>query len=90
MEYYQHLGDTLVVPSNACLHIVLSYHKNPPFILLDEATASLDTLTENSVQVALDRLGAQRTVLVIAHRLGTSKFEVLIAFLRYNTYIDEV
>lgn len=45
--------------------------KNPPFILLDEATASLDTLTENSVQVALDRLGAQRTVLVIAHRLGT-------------------
>jgi ATP-binding cassette, subfamily B, heavy metal transporter len=48
--------------------------KNPPFILLDEATASLDTLTENSVQVALDRLGAQRTVLVIAHRLGTSTF----------------
>ena len=36
------------------------------------ATASaLDTLTENSVQEALDRLGAHRTVLVIAHRLGT-------------------
>lgn len=47
--------------------------KNPPFILLDEATASLDTITENSVQVALDRLGAERTVLVIAHRLGTSE-----------------
>jgi ABC-type multidrug transport system fused ATPase/permease subunit len=48
--------------------------QNPPFILLDEATASLDTITENSVQLALDRLGAERTVLVIAHRLGTSEY----------------
>lgn len=45
--------------------------KDPPFILLDEATSALDTITENSVQEALDRLGEQRTVLVIAHRLGT-------------------
>lgn len=45
--------------------------KNPPIVLLDEATSALDTLTENSVQEALDRLGAHRTVLVIAHRLGT-------------------
>lgn len=45
--------------------------KDPPIVLLDEATSALDTLTENSVQEALDRLGEQRTVLVIAHRLGT-------------------
>lgn len=45
--------------------------KNPPFVLLDEATSALDTLTEKSVQDALDRLGKERTVLVIAHRLGT-------------------
>lgn len=45
--------------------------KNPPIVLLDEATSALDTITENSVQEALDRLGADRTVLVIAHRLGT-------------------
>jgi len=45
--------------------------KDPPFVLLDEATSALDTLTESSVQEALDRLGSQRTVLVIAHRLGT-------------------
>jgi len=45
--------------------------KDPPFVLLDEATSALDTLTENSIQEALDRLGNQRTVLVIAHRLGT-------------------
>lgn len=45
--------------------------KDPPFVLLDEATSSLDTLTEKSVQEALDQLGSHRTVLVIAHRLGT-------------------
>jgi ABC-type multidrug transport system fused ATPase/permease subunit len=45
--------------------------KDPPFVLLDEATSALDTLTENSIQEALDRLGNHRTVLVIAHRLGT-------------------
>jgi len=45
--------------------------KNPPFVVLDEATSALDTITENSVQEALDRLGTRRTCLVIAHRLGT-------------------
>jgi ATP-binding cassette subfamily B protein len=45
--------------------------KNPPFVILDEATSALDTITENSVQLALDGLGSERTVLVIAHRLGT-------------------
>jgi len=45
--------------------------KDPPLVLLDEATSALDTITEASVQEALDRLGSHRTVLVIAHRLGT-------------------
>jgi len=45
--------------------------KNPSFVVLDEATSALDTITENSVQDALDRLGEDRTCLVIAHRLGT-------------------
>ncbi len=44
-----------------------------PNSVLDEATSALDTVTENSVQDALDRLGSDRTVLVIAHRLGTIK-----------------
>lgn len=42
-------------------------------LVLDEATSALDTVTENSIQEALDRLGNDRTVLVIAHRLGTIK-----------------
>ena len=45
--------------------------KNPPFVILDEATASVDTITERKIQDALDHLVEERTVLVIAHRLST-------------------
>ncbi|MFO7726683.1 MAG: ABC transporter ATP-binding protein [Oceanipulchritudo sp.] len=45
--------------------------KNPSFVILDEATASVDTITERLIQDALDNLTAHRTVLVIAHRLST-------------------
>lgn len=45
--------------------------KNPRIILLDEATAALDTATEENIQQALSTLSKGRTVLVIAHRLST-------------------
>ncbi|MFA6004290.1 MAG: ABC transporter transmembrane domain-containing protein [Elusimicrobiota bacterium] len=45
--------------------------KNPSLLLLDEATSNLDTSSERSVQVALERLYPGRTVLIIAHRLTT-------------------
>ena len=45
--------------------------KDPPFVVLDEATSALDTVTESSIQEALNALGSHRTCLVIAHRLGT-------------------
>ncbi len=45
--------------------------KNPPLVILDEATASVDTLTESRIQRAIDSLVRERTTLVIAHRLST-------------------
>ncbi|MGH3784680.1 MAG: ABC transporter ATP-binding protein, partial [Pseudonocardiaceae bacterium] len=53
------------------LAIARTMLRNPPVLVLDEATSSLDTHTERAVQQALDALSAGRTTITIAHRLTT-------------------
>jgi subfamily B ATP-binding cassette protein MsbA len=55
------------------LAIARALLKNPPLLILDEATSSLDTVSESLVQKALERLMKNRTTIVIAHRLSTIK-----------------
>ena len=47
------------------------YILDPKILILDEATASIDTATEEFLQLALEKLSANRTTIVIAHRLST-------------------
>lgn len=45
--------------------------KDPPIMILDEATSAVDTGTESEIQIALETLRGKRTVFVVAHRLST-------------------
>lgn len=63
--------------------------KNPPFVVLDEATASVDTITEKKIQEALENLAKERTVLVIAHRLSTVKRADHIAVIEKGAILEE-
>lgn len=62
--------------------------RDPPLVILDEATSSVDTLTERAIQSALERLMEGRTVLVIAHRLSTVRQADQIAVLDHGRLIE--
>ena len=70
------------------LAIARAFYRNAPMLVLDEATSALDTSTEQSVQMAIERLRAQRTTLVIAHRLSTVRNADRIAVLDHGRLID--
>ena len=61
---------------------------NPPVLILDEATSSIDTRTEKIIQEAMDKLMAGRTVFVIAHRLSTVRNSDAIMVLEHGRIIE--
>ena len=61
---------------------------DPPVLILDEATSSIDTRTEKIVQEGMDKLMVGRTVLVIAHRLSTIKNSDVIMVLDQGKIIE--
>ena len=71
------------------LSIARALLKNAPILLLDEATASVDSETERQIQEALDHLMKNRTAFVIAHRLSTIQNADRIYVLERGVVIEE-
>ena len=70
------------------LSIARAVLKNPPILILDEATSSLDTESERLVQDALSKVMSQRTSIVIAHRLSTIQYADEIVVLQKGQIIE--
>lgn len=81
-------GVKLSVGEKQRVSIARALLKNAPILILDEATASVDTGTERLIQEALERLMAHRTSFVIAHRLSTVRRADQILVLRHGEIIE--
>lgn len=81
-------GVKLSVGEKQRVSIARALLKNSPILILDEATASVDTATEKLIQEALERLMANRTSFVIAHRLSTIRNADQILVLRHGQIVE--
>lgn len=66
-----------------------AFYSDPPIIILDEATSSLDTLTERRIIDSLKKISLNKTLIIIAHRLNTVRYCDKIFFLEKGTLKDE-
>jgi ATP-binding cassette, subfamily B, bacterial len=81
-------GVKLSVGEKQRLSIARALLKDPPILILDEATASVDTTTERLIQEALETLMFDRTSIVIAHRLSTVMHADLILVLDHGRIVE--
>lgn len=89
--YNSHVGERgikLSVGEKQRVSIARALLKDAPILILDEATASVDTATEKLIQEALERLMAGRTSFVIAHRLSTIRAANQILVLRHGEIVE--
>jgi ABC-type multidrug transport system fused ATPase/permease subunit len=89
--YDSHVGERgvkLSVGEKQRVSIARALLKNSPILILDEATASVDTATEKLIQEALERLMANRTSFVIAHRLSTIREADQILVIRQGRIVE--
>ena len=81
-------GASLSQGQRQLLSIARAAVADPPVLILDEATSSIDTRTERLVQDGMDKLMAGRTTFVIAHRLSTVKNSDCIMVLEQGRIIE--
>ena len=81
-------GEELSQGQRQLLAIARAAIADPPVLILDEATSSIDTRTERIVQQGMDNLMKGRTVFVIAHRLSTIRNSDAIMVLEHGRIIE--
>ncbi len=82
-------GDLLSTGEKQLISFARAILADPRILVLDEATASVDTITEQKIQTAIDTIIAGRTSLVVAHRLSTVRNADLILVVRDGKIIEQ-
>ena len=81
-------GGNLSQGQRQLLNISRAAVADPPVLILDEATSSIDTRTEHLIEAGMDQLMEERTVFIIAHRLSTVRNSDAIIVLEHGEIIE--
>ncbi len=88
LDYKMEDNESISAGQKQLLTIARGMIKDAPFLILDEATSSVDTRTEELVQKAMDKLTEGRTSFIIAHRLSTIKNADIILVMKDGNIIE--